>query len=71
MLPKTESERIEFKTSFNHDVIISLVAFANNKGGTVYIGIADDGEVKGVKIGKETIAQYLNEIKNKTAPELS
>jgi len=70
MLPKTESERIEFKTSFNDDVIISLVAFANNKGGTVYIGIADDGEVKGVKIGKETTAQYLNEIKNMTAPEL-
>lgn len=59
MLPKNESERIEFKTSFNDDVIISLVAFANNKGGTVYIGIADDGDVKGVKIGKETFPMAL------------
>jgi len=54
MLPKTESERIEFKTSFNDDVIISLVAFSNTKGGVVYIGISDNGEVKGIQLGKVT-----------------
>jgi len=68
MLPKTESERIEFKTSFNDDVIISLVAFSNTKGGVVYIGISDNGEVKGIQLGKETIQNWINEIKNKTAP---
>ncbi len=62
-----ENETIEFKTSFNDEVIISLVAFANTKGGSVFIGISDSGEVIGLQLGKETIAQWINEVKNKTA----
>ena len=34
-----ESETIELKTSFSDEVIISLVAFANHKEGTVNIGV--------------------------------
>ena len=34
--PKIESQTVEFKASFNEDVIETLVAFANAKGGTVY-----------------------------------
>lgn len=69
-IPTQESENVEFKTSFNDDVIVSLVAFANHKGGSVFVGISDNGKITGVDLGKETIAQYLNEIKNKTAPVL-
>jgi ATP-dependent DNA helicase RecG len=36
-IPQKESQTVEFKTSFNEDVIETLVAFANTKGGTVYI----------------------------------
>ena len=32
-IPKTESKKVEFKSTFNHDVIVSLVAFANADGG--------------------------------------
>jgi ATP-dependent DNA helicase RecG len=67
-LPKKESQTVEFKTSFNEDVIETLVAFSNAVGGSVYVGIADDGSVKGVSIGKETIANWISEIRNKTAP---
>ena len=67
-LPDVEGLTVEFKTSFNEEVIISLVAFSNATGGSVYVGIADDGEVKGVSIGKESIANWINEIKSKTAP---
>lgn len=70
LLPAAESERIEFKTSFNEDVIETLVAFSNAKGGTVYIGVADNGEVKGIQIGKETIQNWINEVKTKTAPQI-
>ena len=69
-LPTSESEKIEFKTSFNEGVIETLVAFSNTKGGTVYIGITDTAEVKGISLGKETTAQWINEIKNKTAPQI-
>ncbi len=66
----TESETIEFKTSFQEEVIISLVAFANHKGGAVYIGVNDNGEVVGITLGKETIQKWLNEIKVKTQPSI-
>ncbi len=69
-LSNVESEKIEFKTSFNEDVIETLVAFSNTKGGTVYVGISDNSELKGIQIGKETIVQWINEIKNKTAPQI-
>src|SRR5690606_21554506 len=69
-LPDHESETVEFKSSFQDEVIITLVAFANAKGGTVYVGVDDKGSIKGVSLGKETIQKWLNEIKLKTQPSL-
>ena len=69
-IPTSESDQVEFKTSFNEDVIVSLVAFANSKGGIVCVGITDKAEVKGIQIGKETIQTLINEVKNKTVPQL-
>ena len=70
ILPDKESEQVEFKTSFNDEAIVSLVAFSNTVGGSVYIGVSDSGEVKGIQIGKETLNGWINEIKNKTMPAL-
>ncbi len=39
MLPTQEDIKTEFKQSFTDDVIIALVAFANAKGGKVYVGM--------------------------------
>jgi len=63
-----ENIRTEFKTTFSDDVIITLVAFSNTKGGVVYLGIEDNGEIKGVQLTKETTVNWINEIKTKTAP---
>jgi ATP-dependent DNA helicase RecG len=68
--PESESETVEFKTSFNVETIETLVAFANTKGGSVYVGIADNAEVMGVSLNKETVARWINEIKTKTEPAL-
>jgi ATP-dependent DNA helicase RecG len=70
MIPATESENVEFKSIFNEAVIETLVAFSNSKGGTVYIGIADDSEIKGVILGKESLVQWINEVKGKTVPQI-
>lgn len=70
MLPTTEDTKIEFKQSFTDDVIIALVAFANAKGGKVYVGMRDNGTVSGVSLGKETLQTWLNEIKQKTEPSI-
>jgi len=65
-----ETETVEFKSSFNAEAIETLVAFSNARGGTVYVGITDKGEIKGVPLQMETIQQWLNEIKTKTTPPL-
>ena len=62
-LPTSESEIIEFKTSFNTDVIETLVAFSNAKGGVVYIGVSDKGEVTGIQIGKETVQNWIHPVR--------
>ncbi|MDR0368905.1 MAG: putative DNA binding domain-containing protein, partial [Bacteroidales bacterium] len=69
-LPDIENQFAEFKTSFNEEVIETLVAFANAKGGKVYVGVNDSRKIAGVTLGKETTQQWLNEIKNKTEPFL-
>lgn len=43
-----ESETIELKQELNKNIKKEIVAFANSKGGTIYIGITDDGKIKGL-----------------------
>lgn len=65
-----ESQTQEFKTSFDKACIASLVAFANTKGGTVWVGVTDKGVVQGVTLGKETLNEWLGQIKSATSPSL-
>ncbi|MES2457248.1 MAG: ATP-binding protein [Bacteroidota bacterium] len=46
-----EGTTLDFKKTItnNEKIAKSLVAFANNKGGKLLIGVADDGSIKGVK----------------------
>jgi ATP-dependent DNA helicase RecG len=69
-VPNKESDKVEFKPGLSNAVIVALVAFSNAKGGTVYIGVANNAKVIGVSLGQETLPQFLNEIKNKTSPSI-
>jgi predicted HTH transcriptional regulator len=46
-----EGTTLDFKKTItnNEKIAKSLVAFANNRGGQLLIGVADDGTIKGVK----------------------
>ena len=67
----TETQHIEFKSGFNDEVIETLTAFVNTKGGKVLIGVRNDGiPVKGFTVGEESIQQWINEIKTKTQPAI-
>ena len=51
-----ETQHIEFKPNFNEDVIETLVAFANAKGGRVLVGVDNTGSpTKNFTIGKESV----------------
>ena len=45
---KFETENIEFKSQVTDDLYKEVIAFANTDGGTIYIGVEDDGTVCGV-----------------------
>lgn len=70
IIRKGESETLEFKSNFGNEAIETLVAFSNTKGGQVIIGITPQNEITGVKINPETLQNWVNEIKNKTAPNI-
>lgn len=63
-----ESETIEFKRELTKEIKKEIVAFANTKGGTIYIGVDDNGEIVGLKnINKdvENLSNMINDgIKN-------
>jgi ATP-dependent DNA helicase RecG len=66
-----ENQHIEFKSSFTDAVIETVSAFVNTKGGKVYIGLDDTGKpVSNFSIGKESIQNWINQIKNKTQPSI-
>jgi len=56
-----ESQRTEFKLNWRDEYLKHLCAFANSQGGKLFIGIADDGSVTGVK----NIKKLLEDIPNK------
>ncbi len=66
-----ESLTLEYKSSFDRESIETLVAFANARGGgTVLVGVADDGAVRGVSLGKETLNEWLGQVKSSTSPSI-
>jgi len=70
LLKEGESETAEFKPSLSQmdKITESISAFSNTKGGTVVIGVSDEGEVLGVDIGKKTIESLANLVKQNTDP---
>ena len=67
-----ESETIEFKKSPSEwkEMIETVSAFSNTKGGTILVGIDDKGKVYGTMIGKNTIEDLTNKILTNTEPKI-
>jgi predicted HTH transcriptional regulator len=60
-----ESETLEKKSSFAawKEIIISLSAFANKKGGKVVVGLDNQGNSTGLSVGKDTLGEIKRWIK--------
>jgi ATP-dependent DNA helicase RecG len=65
-----ESETVEFKESFDREVVVSAGALANTRGGTIFIGITDRGNVVGTLIGTESFKEWANTISQSTEPRI-
>ena len=72
LILKGESETIEFKKSTSEwkEIIKTISAFANTRGGIILIGVDNKSDVCGVSIGKGTIEDLTNKIIHNTEPNI-
>jgi len=72
LISKTESETIEFKESTGEwkEIIATISAFSNTKGGKIVIGVSKSDKLLGVDIGKDTIENLTNQISQNTDPKI-
>lgn len=57
-----ESQNIEYKESWRDEYLKWVCGFANAQGGTIYIGVRDDGKVVGIKNTKKLLEDIPNKI---------
>ena len=65
-----ENIDIEFKRQIADSVKKDAIAFANTEGGTIYIGIDDDGSVIGVDDTDDTMLRVTQMIRDNIKPDL-
>lgn len=61
----SESETLELKESFDNKALETIGAFANTNGGTILIGVRDDGRVIGITVGKNTLEEMAQKMQFK------
>ena len=70
-----ENLTVEFKSDKSKlpdsDLIDAIVAFANTNGGSLFLGIEDDGEITGLHNSHQDITQLAAFIANKTVPPIA
>ena len=59
-----EDQNTEFKRNWRDDFLRELCAFANTQGGTLYIGVDDNGTIIGVPKSKELLENLPNKIQS-------
>lgn len=57
-----ENQYIEFKESWRDEYLKHICAFANSQGGSLFIGIKDDGTVIGIKNHKKLLEDIPNKV---------
>jgi ATP-dependent DNA helicase RecG len=67
-----EGETVELKESLGEwkEIVKACAAFATAKGGRVYVGVADNGRIAGVQIGKGTLEDLANKVGGNTNPRI-
>ena len=66
-----ESETVELKAEVVSDICKEIIAFANTKGGTLYIGVQDDGQIVGVNNADRVTLQISNMVRDSIKPDVT
>ncbi len=72
LVARGEGTHLEFKKNASNvqQVVRELVAFANTKGGTLLIGVSDQGTIPGVMHPDEELLPVIKLLKNRCRPFL-
>ena len=72
LIAQGESETLEFKRSTAEldQVVQTVAALANTRGGRVLIGVSPDGRITGVDIGPGTLERVPHRITENTDPKI-
>ena len=65
-----ENTNTELKEIYVNDIKKEVVAFANSDGGTIYIGVADNGNVVGLENVDSVMIQAANSLKDGIKPDV-
>ncbi|MBR3918284.1 MAG: putative DNA binding domain-containing protein [Clostridia bacterium] len=66
-----ESETVELKEVVVDDIKKEVIAFANCRGGKIYVGVDDEGEIIGVDDEDAAIQQISNMIRDNIKPDVT
>lgn len=66
-----ETETVELKAVVHDDIKKEVIAFANCGGGTIYVGVADDGVVLGVQDPDACALQISNMVRDAIKPDIT
>ena len=69
MFPK-ENEHTEYKRELTDNIKKEVLAFANTNGGSIYIGIADDGTVIGISDSDQTMLRLASMLRDSIHPDI-
>lgn len=66
-----ESETVELKEIYTQELKKEIIAFVNTSGGTIYIGVDDDGEIVGIQNADMVMQQIANALRDNIKPDIS
>ena len=66
-----ESEVVELKEIYTPDLKKEIISFANTNGGTILIGVQDNGNIIGIDNADFVIQQIANSIRDSIRPDIT
>lgn len=66
-----ESSTLELKQMIVPDIKKEIIAFANSNGGTIYIGIADNGDIIGLEDTDQAMLQVTSMVRDAVKPDVT
>ena len=66
-----ETEIVELKSIVMDDIKKEIIAFANCDGGTIYVGVSDDGTVLGIENADKCALQISNMVRDAVKPDVT